>query len=60
MRLDRRVIDFIKEKTASSKVRTIPEMKLLVEEHVRNCLFKDSPLPSTNNRRFFPENSDIG
>ena len=52
--IDDRIKKYIKKTVAESNITSSTQMKLLLDNHIKHELFKDSQMPSAINSRFWP------
>lgn len=57
--MDKRLSQYIKQVVNEHGVTSTFKMKLLLEIFLKQSIFKDSPLPSKLNKRFWPSLKDI-
>lgn len=57
--MDRRLSEYIKKIVMEHGVTSTLKMKLLLEVHLKEFIFKDTPLPPKYNKRFWPSLKDI-
>jgi len=57
--LDVEVKKFIKEMVSQNGYLTPSQMKILIENHLRNSIFKGGEIPPKTNSRFWPSNKQI-
>ena len=56
---DNRIVAKVRDIVIQDGIKSVSEMKMLLETFVRSSIFQDRTLPSASNRRFYPTDKDI-
>ena len=56
---DNRIVAKVRDIVIQDGIKSVSEMKMLLETFVRSSIFQDRTLPSASNRQFYPTDKDI-